>query len=453
MKALVCDDDASTRFMVRRLLEDNFGCGVSECGDGVELLEMMARTRFAFVLLDLEMPTMNGVETLEEMRHSDVARDTPVIIVSRQREEEAIARLLPLGIADYLLKPLRNDVALRKIEKLMEGLPRPAMEARELDRIRLAADTPALLVDGNLDYRYFFTSQVERYGRVVHAESGAAALSLCKTNFFPLIFVGSELGVVSGCRVAQKLRSRHPSGLRIVRIAGDDEAPPDLDLFDGSIARSYVPDTFRAAVRPYLFIPGAFTALSEVVPELPEITSSAATQVFGMMFDSEVRSSSETGVLPVGFSSTVEITLDGRFAIRLGVHLPRASAVAAASKMAGAPAEDVPDEDCLSVAGELGNIITGRVHARFGERQMKSVCGLPELTASESFEQPDEGNGLIQRFTMPGVGDFLISILVTDHVGGARVKTQAGGERNPATESEAEDVVPAEPTGVGAGAH
>lgn len=57
----------------------------------------------------------------------------------------------------------------------MHSLPRVAVEASDLESILVKPDAPALVADGNLDFRFFFNGQVSRYGPIVQAESGAAA--------------------------------------------------------------------------------------------------------------------------------------------------------------------------------------------------------------------------------------------------------------------------------------
>lgn len=55
MNVLICDDDASTRFMLKRILAQNLGWNVSESGDGVDALAQLSRRRFDLLLLDLEI--------------------------------------------------------------------------------------------------------------------------------------------------------------------------------------------------------------------------------------------------------------------------------------------------------------------------------------------------------------------------------------------------------------
>ena len=79
MNVLVCDDDRSTRFVVGRILTQQFGLVVTECADGLEAMQALARGRFHLMLLDIELPTMSGIEVLELMRESSATKDLPEI--------------------------------------------------------------------------------------------------------------------------------------------------------------------------------------------------------------------------------------------------------------------------------------------------------------------------------------------------------------------------------------
>jgi CheY-like chemotaxis protein len=122
MQVLVCDDDPTTRFVIKRMLTHNFGCSVTECGSGSEALQAIAKEKFTFVLLDLEMPDMNGVETLTAIRKSAESRDLPVMVLSNERRREVVQQLLKLGISDYVLKPPRPENLVPKIQRLRESL-------------------------------------------------------------------------------------------------------------------------------------------------------------------------------------------------------------------------------------------------------------------------------------------------------------------------------------------
>ena len=67
MNVLVCDDDASTRFVLRRILAQNLGWSVSESGDGVDALSQLSKRHFDLLLLDLALPDCSGVVVAESL--------------------------------------------------------------------------------------------------------------------------------------------------------------------------------------------------------------------------------------------------------------------------------------------------------------------------------------------------------------------------------------------------
>src|SRR6187402_2379845 len=101
MRALICDDDATVRLIAKRVLVEQFGCAVVECKDGVEALAVLTETPCNFAILDVDMPGMGGLETLEEIRASEAACDLPVIILTAERDEETVLKLVQLGVSDY----------------------------------------------------------------------------------------------------------------------------------------------------------------------------------------------------------------------------------------------------------------------------------------------------------------------------------------------------------------
>ena len=94
MNVLVCDDDKATRFVVKRILTQNFGLTVTECCDGLEALQALSKGRYHFMLIDVEMPNMSGIEVLELLRESEATKSFPVIVLSHVRDGEAIQHLV-----------------------------------------------------------------------------------------------------------------------------------------------------------------------------------------------------------------------------------------------------------------------------------------------------------------------------------------------------------------------
>ena len=175
MNVLICDDDASTRFVLRRILAQNLGWNVAESGDGVDALSRLSRGRFDLLLLDLEMPSLSGFEVLEVLHGSESLREMPVVIVSQERRLEIIMRLRAQHVAGYLLKPIRAEQVAEHLANLHLKPMAHRGNRGDISNLHVSPDSPSILVDGNLDYRHFFSAEAERFGPVRLAASAASA--------------------------------------------------------------------------------------------------------------------------------------------------------------------------------------------------------------------------------------------------------------------------------------
>ncbi|WP_205370390.1 response regulator [Thermoleptolyngbya sp. PKUAC-SCTB121] len=108
---LVIDDEAVTRLLVARRLSDRVA-SVTTVESGQEGLELLKNQPFDLVLLDIIMPGLSGVQTLEKMKADPALQSIPVIMISAADDLDSVVRCIELGAEDYLLKPL-NAVLLQ----------------------------------------------------------------------------------------------------------------------------------------------------------------------------------------------------------------------------------------------------------------------------------------------------------------------------------------------------
>ncbi len=114
---LVVDDDAATRLHIRSLLEKQ-GMRVHVAANGEQALDLLSRTGLDCILMDVQMPVLDGVETTKKIRlWPDKSRDIPVIALTAYAMRGDREKLLQAGMDDYLAKPVDK-------EKLMETLQR-----------------------------------------------------------------------------------------------------------------------------------------------------------------------------------------------------------------------------------------------------------------------------------------------------------------------------------------
>jgi DNA-binding response OmpR family regulator len=295
MKVLVVDDDRTTRFLLRRALITEFGCAVSEAADGIEALEALGKTRFQLVILDVQMPVMDGLETLRALREADDFKSLPVVMLTVERNEQVVQQVVALGVLDYITKPLVPDRIVERLRRIIRWLNTEADLSAERrggsQRAVLDPGQSVLVVDGSEDFRHFFVDTLGSRRTVLQAESGARGFRACLESNPSAVFIGSGLGVLNDALLVRKIRST--SAVRdsyLVAIVDKDETPSTRVVgYDAQITRTFVPETFlRQFDALWTSESGALRDLLGLHPGLRVTLISAAEQVFGMMLSTEV---------------------------------------------------------------------------------------------------------------------------------------------------------------------
>ena len=113
-RILIVDDDEMTRhFLSHILVQQGF---VPECAaDGAEALKLIKAQNFDMVLLDIEMPVMDGLKALENIRKTYLKKDLPVLMVTANDQSSEIVLALDMGANDYVVKPLDVPVLFARI--------------------------------------------------------------------------------------------------------------------------------------------------------------------------------------------------------------------------------------------------------------------------------------------------------------------------------------------------
>ena len=118
MRALVIDDSRAMRTILTRTME-NLGFEVEAVADGKLALEAVERGPLPEVcLIDWNMPVMNGLEFIVEVRKNREWRDITLMMVTTEGEHGQIVRALAAGAHEYLIKPFTPDALRDKLELL-----------------------------------------------------------------------------------------------------------------------------------------------------------------------------------------------------------------------------------------------------------------------------------------------------------------------------------------------
>jgi adenylate cyclase len=129
---LVVDDDETNRTMLARRLV-RLGYNVTFAENGRLALDALHFERFDLMLLDIQMPELNGYEVLERLKADPALRDIPVIVLSASDETESVARCIEMGAEDYLPKPF-DPVLLQA--RIGASLEKKRLRDREVSYLR-----------------------------------------------------------------------------------------------------------------------------------------------------------------------------------------------------------------------------------------------------------------------------------------------------------------------------
>jgi two-component system chemotaxis response regulator CheY len=111
---LVVDDSRVIRKVARRILED-LGFEVAEAADGAEALGWRRTALPHVILLDWNMPGLNGLEFLKQLRASPGGEDPRVIFCSVENDLDRIREALAAGADEYIIKPFDGDIVASKL--------------------------------------------------------------------------------------------------------------------------------------------------------------------------------------------------------------------------------------------------------------------------------------------------------------------------------------------------
>ncbi len=135
IRVMLVDDHSVVRAGLRLLLESEGDIAVvGEATDGVEAVAKAKEIVPDVIVMDIMMPNFDGYSTLLLLKHDEQTRDVPVIMLTSVGKREKVVEAFRDGAAEYVLKPFRPDMLLRKIDIVLNAKkptepPPPAADA------------------------------------------------------------------------------------------------------------------------------------------------------------------------------------------------------------------------------------------------------------------------------------------------------------------------------------
>jgi two-component system, chemotaxis family, chemotaxis protein CheY len=121
-KIVVIDDEAAFRKWLSAIINKYFKAQVFEANNPIDGLELIKKEKPDLIMLDMEMPVMDGFTALKEIRSNPETADTMVIICSGLSNESLFVSLVKLRITDYAVKSSGSKVIIDKIQRALMKL-------------------------------------------------------------------------------------------------------------------------------------------------------------------------------------------------------------------------------------------------------------------------------------------------------------------------------------------
>ncbi|HRU79665.1 MAG TPA: response regulator [Methanolinea sp.] len=118
-RILLVDDSEMARFLLARFLTGGGHEIVGEAANGIEAIEKVRETAPDLVILDLIMPQMKGIQTLEEIKK--VSPKTSVVICTGDHQEYTVREAVRKGASGFIIKPFDKDIVLDEINTVLAG--------------------------------------------------------------------------------------------------------------------------------------------------------------------------------------------------------------------------------------------------------------------------------------------------------------------------------------------
>jgi len=192
---LIVDDDPEVlEVMKNYLIED---CRVATVMGGRQAIEYVQRNHVDVILLDVEMPIMDGFRTLELLRNMSECINVPIILVTGRNDRYTVLNSLCKGVDGYLVKPVNKETVLSKINEVIRH--------KNIERNKKTV----LAIDDDMAYLKLIRRYLSDTYNVVMINSAKLAMEYLFKNIPDIILLDYQMPLYSGSTVMNMLQ-KHP---------------------------------------------------------------------------------------------------------------------------------------------------------------------------------------------------------------------------------------------------
>jgi two-component system chemotaxis response regulator CheY len=120
IRILVVDDMSTMRRIIRTILNQLGYSNIEEAENGKQALAKLKSEKFDFVITDWNMPEMDGLTLVKQIRSDPELKHLPVLMVTAEAKKENVLEALKAGVNNYIVKPFTPEVLKEKMEKIFK---------------------------------------------------------------------------------------------------------------------------------------------------------------------------------------------------------------------------------------------------------------------------------------------------------------------------------------------
>jgi signal transduction histidine kinase/CheY-like chemotaxis protein len=269
IRCLQVDDNATNRKILRHLTT-SWGMIPTEAETGSEALQLLAAKPFDAVIVDHQMPGMNGIEVARHIRSSPKTAGIPIILLSSLGASEYLGVIRELNIYAYVTKPIRRNRLRRVLTSLFKAPENPSNPKSASTPIQEPIPPSiragrVLVVEDNIVNQKLTRRLVEKMGYYVDvAANGNEAVAAALRTSYDLILMDCQMPVMNGFEATRQLRRSTIPRIPIIALtASAMRSDHDECLnsgMDDYLSKPVKPDHLAAAMKRWVVSPTQISA-------------------------------------------------------------------------------------------------------------------------------------------------------------------------------------------------
>lgn len=206
-RVLIVDDDTQCSETMGLYLQGN--ARVHIVNGGRSALDYVQQNQVDVILLDIEMPIMDGFVTLEQLRKIESCINVPVILITGRKDKSTIFNSSAMGVDGYLIKPVSQETLIQKVNEAYEG--------KKLEKNK----PTVLMIDDDMSFLKHMNNLIKDHYNVIMINSAKLAISYMSSHTPDVIILDYQMPLYNGANMLNIFqRSNRQRNIPVIILSG-----------------------------------------------------------------------------------------------------------------------------------------------------------------------------------------------------------------------------------------